>query len=701
MLQRHLGVAVSYEEGLAAGANRKASPSTPSLVATAGKQTKVIVVTTAMLTFISFWRVAAIVLCDLASTAYYIGGIVEEAVGPAAPYFILAVMLFSYAVRAVYVESCSMFTRGGVYRVVKEAMGGTLAKLSVSALMFDYILTGPISGVSAGQYLVGLINETFRLAHIAVSLPHDFTAAAFAIAITLYFWRQNILGIEESSGKAMRIMQITTVMAVMIIVWCGLTLYVRGFHLPPLQLRLTDNSLGWLTHLPAARTIGVLGIMIAFGHSILAMSGEESLAQVNREIEAPKLKNLLRAGFVIFIYSMLLTSLVSFFAVMIIPDSVRMAHYGDNLIGGLAMFVVGPLWLRLALRAFVVFVGFLILAGAVNTAIVGSNGVLNRVAEDGVLLDWFRHPHPRYGTSYRIINLVTFLQVATIVLSRGDMYLLGEAYAFGVVWSFVFKSLSVLVLRYRDRTPRAWRVPLNLKWLKLGGVEFPLGLALIFLLLFATAVVNLFTKQAATISGIAFTLVLFAVFTISERQNHGAKHAYGEELEKFNLELVEDENQVTPEALEVAGHAKKLIAIRDPNNLVHLHRYLQEPDDAYLIALTVRVERGIKGLGLPSTESSRLFNADEEKLFSRVVKVCEDHGRAVTPLVIVSNDQLYAIARTAHQLKVDEVVMGVSGKFHPDLQLEHFAMHWGSLSGERPIKVRVLSENLDIRADIA
>ncbi|HXR35608.1 MAG TPA: APC family permease, partial [Candidatus Binataceae bacterium] len=347
----------------------------------AGKQTKVIVISTAMLTFISFWRVAAVVLCDLASTAYYIGGIVEQAVGRSAPYFILAVMVFSYAVRAVYVESCSMFTRGGVYRVVKEAMGGTLAKLSVSALMFDYILTGPISGVSAGQYLSGLINEMLKLAHVNYALQPDLASASFAIIVTLYFWRQNILGIEESSGKAMRIMQITTVMAVVMITWCGITLFMRGAHLPPLELRFGSDSLGWLHNLPAARTFGVLGIMIAFGHSILAMSGEESLAQVNREIEAPKLKNLLRAGFVIFIYSLLLTSLISFFAVMIIPDSVRMKEYSDNLIGGLAMYMVGPLWLRLAFRAFVVFVGFLILAGAVNTAIVGSNGVLCRVAE--------------------------------------------------------------------------------------------------------------------------------------------------------------------------------------------------------------------------------------------------------------------------------------------------------------------------------
>ncbi|PYX89449.1 MAG: APC family permease, partial [Acidobacteria bacterium] len=114
-----------------------------------------------MLTFISWWRAAAIVLNDLGSSAFYAGATAEQAIGKAAPWFILGVMLFSFAVRAVYVESCSMFVRGGVYRIVKEALGGTLAKVGVAALMFDYILTGPISGVSAGQYISGLLNETF------------------------------------------------------------------------------------------------------------------------------------------------------------------------------------------------------------------------------------------------------------------------------------------------------------------------------------------------------------------------------------------------------------------------------------------------------------------------------------------------------------------------------------------------------------
>src|ERR1041385_6954109 len=189
---------------------------------------RIVVATSVMLSFISFWRAAAIVLNDLASTAYYIGGITEHAVGKAAPWFVLGVMLFAFAVRAVYVESCAMLVRGGVYRVVKEAMGGKLAKLSVSALIFDYILTGPISGVSAGQYIAGLVNESARhfgvVAESRNLLPPDLTAVMVAIGVVLYFWRLNTIGIHESSERALRIMQITAVMVVMIIIWCGITL---------------------------------------------------------------------------------------------------------------------------------------------------------------------------------------------------------------------------------------------------------------------------------------------------------------------------------------------------------------------------------------------------------------------------------------------------------------------------------------------
>ncbi len=508
--------------------------------------TKFVVPVTTLLSFISFWRAAAIVLSDLGSSAYYVGGIAEKAIGKTAPWFILAIMLFSYAVRAVYIESCSMFVRGGVYRVVREAMGATAAKFSVSALLFDFVLTGPISAVSAGQYLAGLINESgkyFGFSELQVSAP--FFSVGFAILVTLYFWHSNRIGIPFSSTKALRIMQVTTVMVVILIVWCLVTIFSTGYQpVPaptPANLRFSDEALGWLRG-TAAPSITIVAILIGLGHSLLAMSGEETLAQVYREIEAPKHQNLIRTGLVVFLYSLVFTSFVSFFAVMIIPDAER-SKYFDNLIGGIAIFLAGPFPLKLAFHAFVVLVGTLILSGAVNTAIIGSNGVLNRVAEDGVLPDWFRTPHQKYGTTYRIINLIILLQLVTILISRGDVYVLGEAYAFGVVWSFAMKSLAVLVLRFTEPEIKRWKVPLNFR---IRGIEVPVGLIFVTTVLFLLALINMLTKPTATISGVIFTTVLFAAFTVSEKRHEpkkkiGARRVIEEgELERFRFETREN-----------------------------------------------------------------------------------------------------------------------------------------------------------------
>jgi amino acid transporter len=641
---------------------------------------RVLVATTALLTFISFWRAAAIVLNDMGSSAFYAGAIAEHFIGKAAPWFILAIMLLSYAVRSVYIESCSMFVRGGVYRVVKEAMGGTLAKFSVSALMFDYILTGPISGVSAGLYFVGLLNELLHHAHAGFVLPMNSTAAFFAVLVTIYFWWQNVKGIPDSSEKALRIMQVTTVMVVMMLAWCGYTLWVRGVHLPPwprlANLAYSHDSLGWLRHTSLPYTVGLIGILVGLGHSVLAMSGEETMAQVYREMEHPKLRNLEKAGFVIFVYSLLFTAGVAFFAVMIIPDAVRNSFF-DNPIGGLAMYLVGPLPLRLAFRAFVVIVGVLMLAGAVNTAIVGSNGVLNRVSEDGILPDWFRQPHRRFGTSFRILNLVAGLQLLTIILSRGNIFVLGEAYAFGVMWSFAMKALAVLVLRYKQPGAREFRVPLNLK---LGNLEIPLGLGLITLTLFALCVINLFTKEVATLSGVAFTIIFFAVFTASERitRRRGTAHAG---LDQFHVATQEE---LTPQSVG-ARPGNILVLVSNYHALYHLGNVLDrfKPERRDLVVLHVRVLRRAAS-GEHELEPEQLFGGIEQQLFSEALSLSEKRGKSVRLAVVAANDLWDGILRSAQSLQSSTIILGTSSKWTTEEQARLIGEAWEKLGDPKP-----------------
>jgi amino acid transporter/nucleotide-binding universal stress UspA family protein len=760
---------------------------------------QVIIVSSVMFTFISYWRTAAVVLCDLASTVYYIGGIVENAIGPAAPWFILAVMVFSYAVRSVYIESCSLFVRGGVYRVVKEAMGGFLAKLSVSALMFDYVLTGPTSGVSAGQYIMGLVLQFVRLAFfsgVAADQLPDFLltdeghageklqrwgSVILAVAVTLYFFRQNLLGIHESSGKALKIMYATTVMALVIIGWCLITLLVnRGPAqwvplLPDLQAKVEheevpaeraddparynpqqedtvwvrdpgrpdrlkpkeedgrpvpkeneaikeianvtglnvhkpDDPLGFLasTGLGDAlrrvgtpggpswlSLIGVLGLFLAFGHSILAMSGEETLAQVYREVESPKLKNFKRAAFIVFVYSVVLTAGISFLAVLIIPDEVRMKFYSGNLISGLARHVIGPPLLKLALETFVVVIGFLILSGAVNTAIIGSNGVLNRIAEDGVLPDWFLKPHPRYGTTYRLLVLITSMQIGVILISMGHIVVLGEAYAFGVVWSFVFKALSMVVLRFKDRTPREYKVPLNVR---VRGVEIPIGLILIFLVLLTAAVLNFFTKEVATVSGLVFTAGFLTVFVLSERYHEKRRGpAAHKHMEQFNREQAAD---VSLETLGITKPYRKLVAIRSTQNLVMLEKALNEadPDTTAVIVMTAKV--------MPAGDSPNGgavdLDAYDQQLLTAVVDKAEHAGKQVKPLIVPTNNPLNAVLQTADKLQANEVIMGASNKYTADEQLEQIAFYWINLhhGTPAPLTVRVLGADRDMALDL-
>jgi nucleotide-binding universal stress UspA family protein len=323
----------------------------------------------------------------------------------------------------------------------------------------------------------------------------------------------------------------------------------------------------------------------------------------------------------------------------------------------------------------VVIVGVLILAGAVNTSMIGANGILNRVAEDRVLVDWFRKPHPRYGTTSRLVNSVALLQILTIAASRGDTYLLGEAYAFGVVWSFFLKSLGVLVLRFK-RHDQEYKHPGNFK---IGGREIPAGLIVTTSVLFLVALSNLFSKRIATIYGVLFTLGLFILFTISDRINKPKMIGKKKGLEEFNLDHQAD---ISSGSLH-ARPGSILVAVRDYGQMSHLQTVLQKTNLRRhdIVVMTVRTMS--TGAGEYALKDEQLFADYEKELFTRVVTLAEKEGKPVELLVVPGMDPYDAMVRTAEKVNASRLVTGVSAKMDSNELARRIGLAWEKLPEPR------------------
>jgi nucleotide-binding universal stress UspA family protein len=303
-----------------------------------------------------------------------------------------------------------------------------------------------------------------------------------------------------------------------------------------------------------------------------------------------------------------------------------------------------------------------------------------------VLLDWFRKPHRRFGTTFRIINLIAILQVITILLSRGNVYLLGEAYAFGVVWSFFLKSLGVLVLRYH-RHDQEYKFPWNIQ---LGGKEIPIGLGLTTLVLFLVAIANLFSKEIATKSGVAFTAVFFVIFTISERINARKQANRPLGLEEFNLVM-------RPEIDSRTVHARPgcvLVAVREYKRMVHLHNVLEKTNLRRhdIVVMTVRpVSAGAAEYEL---SNQQLFSDYERELLSRVVTMAEKAGKTVDLLVVPGVDPFDAMVQTAANLKASRLVTGVSEKMDSEELARRIGLAWEKLPEPRhPFSLEIITPN--------
>src|SRR5207302_172820 len=276
--------------------------------------------------------------------------------------------------------------------------------------------------------------------------------------------------------------------------------------------------------------------------------------------------------------------------------------------------------------------------------------------------------------------LVVGLQLLTIIASKGNVFILAGLYAFGVIWSFALKSLAVLVLRYTEPANREWKVPLNFP---IGGKEVPVALIIISLVLFMTAVVNFLTKTEATIAGVSFSVVFFALFAYSEHRVAKERHGKPEQLEQFRVYG----NQELGSGALGARPGNILVAVRDPRNLYYLRNILAHTDTARqdVVVMTARLyHREHSFSGSRVYEASEIFDQYEQELFTSVVSVAEKEGKPVSLLVVPATDVFEAIVMTAQRLDSSRIVCGLSNKLSAYEQGKLTGDAWEKLPEPRP-----------------
>jgi nucleotide-binding universal stress UspA family protein len=273
---------------------------------------------------------------------------------------------------------------------------------------------------------------------------------------------------------------------------------------------------------------------------------------------------------------------------------------------------------------------------------------------------------------------------------------LGEAYAFGVVWSFVFMSMSMLVLRFKRPQQREYEVPFNIR---VGRFDLPIGMTLIFLTLATAAIANLLTKEVATITGVAFTAGFFGVFWVSEhlhRRRSGAAAKHHEHLEQFNEKQAD---QLSIQSLNLIKPYRKLVAIRSPYNLGMLERCLAEtdPETTEVVVMTASV------LPPGSGDLKPMITDNDRQLLTAVVNLAEHAGKPVKPAIVPTNEPFFAMTLTAKTIGAQELIMGPSNKYRPEDQLDLVALYWMKVCDAKPepLSIRVLGKDRDVRLDVA
>jgi hypothetical protein len=423
-------------------------------MASAGRSA--IVVTSDKLSFISPWSTAAVLLVELGAPVFFIAGAAEETIGRGAPWFIVAALICAFLLKSIYLNAGDLVDHALDFPATRAAR--TIPERAWKVpLLLQYLLLGPVCSLAAAQY----IGAGFALLlNRHGSANQGFALAPIAVAVAVLAWWLSRSGGEKYRRTCVRVMQALTIVLVILVVWCIVTVAADGsqglpaltalFQTPPEGNATTSPP--WF-RLPMPAPV-ITGALASFGYALLCLSGLRTLPLLRRYISSPKSKNIRLATNVACGYALIGTGAITLFTAAIVPNGLLRLHSGDALLA-LAARLAGSDVLRDVLQVLLALTAIMVLGHAVRASILAGASLTTEIFDRGALTSWL----PGWLRSRRAISdgaiLIAPVYTAAIVAGRSSFGQLILVFGFTVLTGFWVDTAGAVVLLVRRSEPKA------------------------------------------------------------------------------------------------------------------------------------------------------------------------------------------------------------------------------------------------------
>ncbi len=634
------------------------------------RQLRVVLSTTALVSFMSVWKAAALAIAELGLAAWFVAGPAAAALGGITPWFVLAAALLGIFIRAVDIESWSLFLPGGLAGRTEAAFGREAGRIAAAAVLAERLVLAAAACMIAAHYAGGVAVIDVAAQRFASTLAIEDVFTTLAAILVGLIWIRSRVGLDFSSSLIARGMWGGVAVLFALVIFAVETI-ARGKGLGFGALYAPIPALAP----PSGGFERAISWLVGLALVLPVIGGGDALARAAHEFAPPRIQALRRTSLIVVLFSFVVTFLLAFGFVLLVPQA-DVRTWMDAPLAGIAAHLAAPSWIRRLFTWLLAAAAFLTLVPAAYEALQDAANILRRLSTERALPEALSAPHPRFGTLTHAIDATAAAAIIILIASSGRVAWLARAYAIAIAATLVIKIAALVRLRTIRQAPRPFTVPFNLQ---IRGRQIPIGLIAAGVVLASSALGMLLAADLPAIAAAGLLIGLVVLFTVSAR-----KASITGAPEPDALELLPSSDLLLRQVDARPGNL--LVCVRHPHSLAHVSAALQSSGDRDVVVMTVR----LLGQDVDDESVNTAATQAEQYLFSRVVALTERHRRSVRLLVVPAHDVFEAIASTAVRLRSSEIYVGESASLSADDQGRLLGEAWERADHPEDLQVRLV-----------